>query len=406
MRFHTIASLIALAAAAPVCAQINAGESKPSATQPFVVTEVTKLRMPWKIAFLPDGRLLITEKPGALWIVKQTGEKTEVTGAPAVLFKGQAGMLGVYVSPHYAKDRFIYLTYSEPGEGGASLAVARARITEAGGTAKLDGLQVIWRELPKGDGGQYGGVIAFAPDGKSMFLTVGDRQRFTPAQDPNSELGKVLHLTLDGKPAADNPWAGKVGSPTVPLFAPPADTEAEKTVAKQTVTLPRPNLAPAETWAIGIRTPYGLAFDKAGKLWEVEHGPKGGDELNLIEKGKNYGWPLVSYGNNYNGVPIPKPETRPDLVKPLVYWVPVIAPGGLTFYYGKAFPAWKGSAFIGGMLVKSLVRVTFDGKGGANEAERWDMGKRIRDVAVGPDGALWVVEDNMNGSVLKLTPKP
>ncbi|PZU10264.1 PQQ-dependent sugar dehydrogenase [Sphingomonas sp.] len=406
MRTLPPVALVTLMIAAPACAQVNAGENKPAATQPFAVTEIATLRVPWKIAFLPDGRLLVTEKVGGLQIVTQKGEKTEVTGVPPVLFKGQAGMLGVFVSPHYASDHFIYLTYSEPGEGGGSLAVARTRIVEAGGTAKLEGLDVIWRELPKGEGGQYGGVIAFAPDGKSMFLTVGDRQRFTTAQDPNSALGKILHLTLDGKPAPDNPWAGKIGSPTVPLFPPPADTEAEKTAPKQTVTLPRPNLAPSETWASGIRTPYGLAFDKAGRLWEVEHGPRGGDELNLIEKGRNYGWPLVSYGNNYNGVPIPKPDTRPDLTQPVIYWVPVIAPGGLSFYEGKAFPQWRGSAFVGGMASKTLVRISFDGKGGAKEAERWDMGKRIRDVAVGPDGALWLVEDDMKGSLLKLTPKP
>lgn len=402
-----IAPLFALSviAVAPACAQVNSGEAKPSAAQPFTVTEVAKLRMPWKIAFLPDGRLLVTEKPGGLVILTQDGKKTDVTGAPAVLFKGQAGMLGVFVSPHYAQDRFIYLTYSEPGEGGASLAVARTRIAEAGGAAKLDGLEVIWRELPKGEGGQYGGVIAFAPDGKSMFLTVGERQRFSPAQDPNSALGKILHLTLDGKPTPDNPGAGKTGSPTVPLFAPPANTEEEKTVAKRTVTLPRPNLAPAETWSTGFRTPYGLAFDKAGKLWEIEHGPRGGDELNLIEKGRNYGWPLVSYGMNYDGTPIPKPDTRPDLTKPATYWVPVIAPGGLSFYYGKAFPQWTGSAFTGGLVVKGLVRIDFDGQGGAKEAERWNLGKRIRDVAVGPDGALWLAEDAYPGSILKLTPK-
>ncbi|QJU57656.1 PQQ-dependent sugar dehydrogenase [Sphingomonas sp. AP4-R1] len=405
MRFHTSAGLIALAIAAPACAQVNSGATKPSATPPFVVTEVTKLRMPWKIAFLPDGRMLITEKPGGLWIVKQTGEKTEVTGTPPVFFKGQAGMLGVFVSPHYAQDHFIYLTYSEPGDGGASLAVARAHIAESAGTAKIEGLQVIWRELPKGDGGQYGGVIAFAPDGRSMFLTVGERMRFTPAQDPDSPLGKILHLTLDGKPAPGNPGEGKTGAASVAFMAPPGDTEEAKTAPTKMVPVKGPNLAPAEIWASGIRTPYGLAFDKAGKLWEVEHGPRGGDELNLIEKGKNYGWPLVSYGMNYNGVPIPSPDTRPDLAKPVVYWVPVIGPGGLSFYDGKAFPEWAGSAFIGGMPTKSLVRVTFDGQGGAKEAERWDMGKRIRDVAVAPDGALWLLEDAYPGSVLKLTPK-
>ena len=405
MRSHILVSLIALATAAPACAQSNGNEA-PSATRPFAVTDVATLRSPWKIAFLPDGRMLVTEKPGGVWIVSQKGQKTEISGAPSVLYKGQGGMLGVFVSPHYPRDKAVYLTYSEPGESGASLAVARARLVESGGAAKLEGLQVIWRELPKGEGGQYGAVIAFAPDGNSMFLTVGDRQRFSPAQDPNSPLGKILHLTLDGKPAPGNPGAGKVGADTVAFLAPPKDTEAAKTAPKTMARLSAPNLAPAETWATGFRTPYGLAFDKAGRLWEIEHGPKGGDELNLIQPGKNYGWPLVSFGENYNGVPIPKPDSRPDLTKPLIYWVPVIAPGGLSFYEGKAFPNWAGSAFTGGLASKALVRIAFDDKGGAREAERWDMGKRIRDVAVGPDGSLWLIEDAESGALLKLTPKP
>jgi aldose sugar dehydrogenase len=171
-------------------------------------------------------------------------------------------------------------------------------------------------------------------------------------------------------------------------------------------TFPAENLTPAETWASGFRTPYGLAFSPTGELWEVEHGPRGGDELNLIEKGKNYGWPLVSYGNNYNGVPIPKPETRADLAKPALYWDPVIAPGNLMFYTGtKTFPQWNGSGFIGGMATQVLLRLTFDGHGGAKTAERWDVGKRIRDVEQGPDGSLWMLEDANPGALIHVTPK-
>ncbi|MDO6413626.1 PQQ-dependent sugar dehydrogenase [Sphingomonas sp. BIUV-7] len=404
MRIQFLAPMIAFAVAAPACAQINAGgiaATKP----PFEVTEVAQINMPWRIAFLPDARMLITEKPGGLWIVTQKGAKTRVDGTPPVLFKGQAGMLGVFVSPHYAQDRFIYLTYSEPGDGGASLAVARTRIVESAGTAKLEGLKVIWRELPKGSGGQYGGIIAFAPDGKTMFLTVGDRQRFWPAQDPNSELGKILHLTLDGKPAPGNPGAGKTGPQTIPLYESINDRPTPEAAVKTMVKLGKPNIAPSEIWASGIRTPYGLTFDKKGRLWELEHGPRGGDELNLIEQGKNYGWPLVSYGMNYGGTPIPHPDTRPDLTKPLVYWVPVIAPGGFAFYDGAMFPEWSGSALIAGLAGKSISRVTFDDKGGATPAERWDLGKRIRDVAVAPDGALWAIEDAYPGAVMRITPK-
>src|SRR4051812_30758679 len=365
--------LLALASTS-VGAQINLGEKKPEASLPFKMTEVATFNLPWRIAFLPDARMLITEKVGPLWLVTPQGAKTPVTNVPAVLAQGQGGMLGVFVSPHYATDHSVYLTYSEPGEGGSSLAMARARLALSDGTASLEGLEVLWREMPKGRGGQFGAQIAFAPDGKYLYLTVGERQRFTPAQDPNSELGKILRLTLDGKPAPGNPMAGKTGAASVPLIAPPADSEAAKTapvVSTYTYPASAPNLAPAETWASGVRTPYGLAFAPDGRLWEVEHGPAGGDELNLIEAGKNYGWPVVSYGANYNGVPIPKPDTRADLAKPVIYWTPVIAPGNLTFYKGSMFPQWNGSALIGGMMTQTLSRIVFDGQGGAKPAERW-----------------------------------
>jgi glucose/arabinose dehydrogenase len=300
----------------------------------------------------------------------------------------------------------VYLTYAEPGDGGSSLALARASLAIGEGTASLDGLEVLWHDMPKGKGGQFGAQIAFSPDGQYLFLTVGDRQRMTPAQDPNTELGKILRLTLDGKPAPGNPMAGKTGAASVSLIDPPRDTELAKAApVVSTYTFPKPNLAPSETWSSGHRTPYGLAFAPDGRLWEVEHGPRGGDELNLIEPGKNYGWPLVSYATNYNGTPIPNPDTRPDLTKPVVYWTPVIAPGSLTFYTGAMFPQWKGSALIGGMGSRSLNRITFDGKGGATPAERWGVGHRIRDVEVAPDGAVWMLEDANPGGLFRVTPK-
>ncbi|MEO8074917.1 MAG: PQQ-dependent sugar dehydrogenase [Acidobacteriota bacterium] len=387
-------------------AQINAGEQKAEATLPFTMTQVATLKLPWRIAFLPDGRMLITEKVGPVWLVTEQGATTPVANVPAVQWQGQGGMLGVYVSPQYATDHNVYLTYSEPGEGGSSLALARARLSIGEGTASLDGLQVIWRQMPKGKGGQFGAAIAFSPDGRFLFLTVGDRQRMTPAQDPDQALGKILRLTLDGKPAPGNPMAGKTGASSAPLIDPPSDTEKAKAApVLSTYTFPTPNLAPAETWSTGHRTPYGLAFGPDGRLWELEHGPRGGDELNLIEPGKNYGWPLVSYAVNYNGVPIPSPDTRPDLTKPVIYWTPVIAPGNLTFYKGALFPQWQGSALIAGMATKTINRVTFDGKGGATPAERWDVGHRIRDVAVAPDGAVWMLEDANPGGVFRVTPK-
>ena len=295
-------------------AQINAGEQAPEPSLPFTMTQVATFNLPWRLAFLPDGRLIVTEKVGPVWLVTQQGEKMPIENVPAVLSQGQGGMLGVFVSPHYATDHSIYLTYSEPGDGGSSLALARARLAIGNNTASLEGLQVLWRDMPKGRGGQFGAQIAFSPDNRYLFLTVGDRQRMTPAQDPNQPLGKILRLTLDGKPAPGNPMAGKTGASSVSLINPPRDTELAKTApVVSTYTFDGPNLAPAETWTTGHRTPYGLAFAPDGRLWEVEHGPRGGDELNLIEPGKNYGWPLVSYATNYNRVPIPSPETRPDL---------------------------------------------------------------------------------------------
>jgi glucose/arabinose dehydrogenase len=399
------AALLLIVASVAVWAQVNAGEQKPEASMPFKMTTVTTFTLPWRMAFLPDGRMLITEKVGPLWLVTPDGQKTMVTGTPPVYWQGQSGMFGVYVSPNYANDQNIYLTYSEPGDYGGGLALARARLT-ATGRVGLANLQVLWHQMPKGKGGQEGGAVAFAPDGQSLFLTVGDRQRFTPAQDPNQPVGKILHLTLDGKPAPDNPNFGKTGAASISLIDPPSNTETAKTAkVVSTYTFPGPNMTPAETWTMGHRTPYGLAFSPTGELWELEHGPRGGDELNLIEKGKNYGWPLVEYADNYDGTPIPRPDTRPDFAKPAIYWVPVIAPGNLMFYRGtQTFPQWNGNGFIGGMGTQSLTRVIFDGKGGAKTAERWSVGKRIRDVAQGPDGSLWLLEDAAPGALIHVTP--
>jgi glucose/arabinose dehydrogenase len=396
-------------------AQVNVGEQKPEPSLPFTMTTVATFDLPWRIAFLPDGRMLITEKVGPLWLVSQDGKKIQVGGTPAVYWEGQNGMLGVFLSPTYATDQNIYLTYCEPGDYGCGLVLARARLNLSGGQAgppgaspvRLQNLEVLWRQMPKGKGGQEGAQVAFSADGKYLFLTLGDRQRFTPAQDPDQPEGKILRLTLDGKPAPGNPNFGKTGASSIPLIDPPRDTEAAKTAkVVSTYTFTAPNMTPAETWASGVRTPYGMAFSPSGELWEVEHGPRGGDELNLIEKGKNYGWPLVSFGQNYDGVAIPKPDMRPELAMPVLYWVPVIAPGNLMFYHGtQTFPQWDGNGFISGLGSTSLNRVIFDGHGGAKSAERWNVGKRIRDVEEGPDGSLWMLEDASEGALIHVTPK-
>ncbi|MEO7276847.1 MAG: PQQ-dependent sugar dehydrogenase [Sphingomicrobium sp.] len=370
---------------------------------PFVKTAVATFDSPWALAFLPGGRsALVTEKPGHVWLIDTaTGRKQEVGGVPAVQKnEGQGGLLDVALSPGFETDRLVYLTYSEPAAGsGSGLALARARLD---GTNLAD-LKVLWRDSGGGRGGQFGGVIAFAPDGGSLFLSTGERQRFTPAQDPNEPLGKVLHLTLDGAPAAGNPWAGKTGTAAVSVTAPPEDTREAATARGHEVRWPALNRTPAETWSLGHRNPYGLAFDGQGRLWETEMGPMGGDELNLIERGRNYGWPLVSEGSNYDGVAIPAPSTRPDLEAAKLFWNPVISPTTVMFYKGGLFPQWKGDAFIGSLSAQALVRVTFAG-GAPQKADQWDMGARIRWVGQGPDGAMYLLEDGSGGRLLRLAP--
>ncbi|MFD1951964.1 PQQ-dependent sugar dehydrogenase [Sphingomonas arantia] len=381
---------------------VNYGALKAATAKPFKTDVVATFDTPWALAFLPDRRMLVTEKPGRLWLVTGAGVKTPVRGLPAVHAEGQGGLLFVATSPDFAKTRHVYLTYSEPGDGGDGLALARATLNTDAAQPALENLQVIWRQLPRGAGGQFGGYIAFAPDGGSLFLTSGERQRFTPAQDPDQALGKILHLTLDGKPAPDNPGAGTVGRTTIGVIDPPENTGAAATAAIRKATMPAPNLTPAETWTTGHRNSYGLAFDPQGRLWETEMGPQGGDELNLIERGKNYGWPVVSYGKNYDDTPIPSPAGQAKFQEPVLYWNPVIAPAGFAFYRGNMFPQWKTSAFVGGLASSALVRIEFDGPV-PREAERWDMGTRIRAVMSGPDGALWVLEDGTDGRLLRLT---
>jgi aldose sugar dehydrogenase len=381
-------------------------------TVPFTMQPVAPFQLPWRIAFLPDGRMLVTEKIGALWLVTQDGQKTPVANLPrsgyTVRTQGYLdnnGMLGVYTSPNYATDNSIYLTYSEPGPYGTGIALARARLLIADSKASLEGLQVIWRDGGRGDGGQAGGAVAFSPDGQFLFLALGDRNRITPPQDPDQPIGKILRLTLDGKPAPGNPQAGTTGAKTISIIGWQSDSYALNTAATYRYTFPGDNLTPSETWSIGHRNPLGLVFTPDGRLWELEHGPAGGDELNVIEPGKNYGWPLVSYGSHYNRAAIPHPDSRPDLAKPVMYWSPVIAPGNIAVYSGAVFPQWNGSGLIAGLGSRSLSRITFDGKGGAAPADRWSLGVEIRDVAVGKDGSVWLLVNDMQGGLFRLTPK-
>ncbi|MEA3003531.1 MAG: aldose sugar dehydrogenase [Sphingomonadales bacterium] len=381
-----------------------AAPSTPVDRAPFAVQELARFDGPWAMAFLPGGAALVTETAGRLKLWQQGRPTLDVAGVPAVAEVGQGGLLDVVLSPRFAEDGFVYLTYSEPGPGGSGLALARGRLVPGANDARLDGVQVIWRDQARGRGGQFGAILLFAPDGNSLYLSSGERQRFTPAQDPNQPLGKILRLTPDGKPAPGNPGAGKTGTPSVVVTDPPRDTEAAKTASGRRVALAGPNLAPAETWSSGHRNPYGLAFTPDGRLWETEMGPRGGDELNLILPGRNYGWPIVSNGDNYDGVPIPDHPTRPEFAAPKLWWNPSISPTSLLVYSGPLFPQWQGSGFIGALSGQALIRVTFHGDT-ASKAQQWDMGTRIRFVTQGPDGAIYLLEDGSPGRLLRLAPK-
>nr|WP_295670108.1 PQQ-dependent sugar dehydrogenase [Sphingomonas sp.] len=342
----------------------------PRTPSPFAVATIGQFNEPFALAFLPDGRLLVTEKAGALKLRATDGQVTGVRGVPPVAAGGQGGLLDIAPAPDFAESHRIYLSYSEPRASGSSLALMRAVLTDSGSGATLTKPQILWRAGSDGVGGQFGATIAFAPDGQSLFLTSGERQRFMPAQDPDQALGKIVHLSLNGRPAPDNPMAGAGG-------------------------------VKAQTWSTGHRNPYGLVFTPDGRLWEEEMGPYGGDELNLIEPGRNYGWPLVSNGDNYSGQPIPDHPSRPEFAAPKLWWNPSISPGGMIYYSGAMFPEYRGSLLIAALSGESLIRITLDGAT-ATAAEQWAMESRIRDVAQAPDGAIWLLEDGGRGAGGKL----
>jgi len=400
------AALLLIALAACGNSTATTAQATRKGDPPFAVSPVATFDNPWAMAFLPGTTTaLVTEKRGRVCLIDvRTGSKHIVAGPPQVVYGGQGGLLDVVLSPTFATDKKVYLTYSERSKnGGSQIALARATLVDAATAPRLNGLQVLWHDPAGGQGGQFGGIIAFAPDGRSLFLSSGERQRFTPAQDMSQPLGKILHLTLDGKPAPGNPWAGQTGASTVLVTNPPEDTQDAKTAPGRRVAWPGTNLTPSEIWSLGHRNPYGLAFAPDGRLWETEMGPRGGDELNLILPGKNYGWPVVSEGKNYDGVPIAPHSARPKAEPPKLFWVPSISPTSLLFYTGNLFPQWKGSALIGALSGEVLVRVTIDGDH-ATKAEQWDMGHRIRFVGQGPEGAVYLLEDGPGARLLRLTP--
>jgi glucose/arabinose dehydrogenase len=369
------------------CGSASTPAPQPASGKPFVEKVMATFDSPWAMTFLPDGDLLVTEKGGKLklWSAK-TGAIQDVPGTLPVSSAGQGGLMDVVLSPTFAKDSLVYFSFSETRAGGKAVALARGQLVTSGGalcdnggvdcstpgTPELTNVEVIFRanQVVSGDG-HFSGRIAFSPDGRYLFFTNGERQKFDPAQDPKSTLGKVLRLTPDGKPAPDNPLAAKGFDPAV--------------------------------WSYGHRNLLGIAFDAQGNLWEQEMGPRGGDELNLILPGRNYGWPRASNGSHYDGRDIPDHKSGDGFEPPKVWWNPVISPGGLMIYSGSLFPQWKGDAFIGGLSSESLVRVDLNGTEAA-KGDQWPMGGRVREVEQGPDGAIWLLTDE--GRLVKLAPKP
>ncbi|MGE0226009.1 MAG: PQQ-dependent sugar dehydrogenase [Acetobacteraceae bacterium] len=338
-----------------------------------IETVARNLEHPWGLAFLPDGRMLVTERPGRLRVVSQQGQiSAPVSGVPAVFARGQGGLLDVALGPDFQTSRMIYLSYAEQGpDGDAGTAVARGRLNDAG--TALDDVQVIFRQVPKVSGGNhFGSRLVFSRDGK-LFITMGERFKFEPAQDLGGDLGKIARINPDGSVPNDNPFVGRQGV--------------------------RP-----EIWSYGHRNIESAHLHpQTGALWIAEMGPRGGDELTQPEAGRNYGWPLVSAGTHYNGTPIPDPSTRPDLAQSTHYWVPSISPSGMAIYTGDLFPAWRGSLLIGGLTASGIVRVTLNNGAYAGE-ERIRLNARVRDVRQGPDGAVYVLIDDDDAPLLRLTP--
>ena len=383
---------------------------RPEANLPFTMTTTSTFELPWRIAFLPDGRMLVTEKVGPVWLVSAEGEKISPVGnTPAVYWQGQNGMHGVFISPRYATDQNIYLTYAEPGDYGGGLALARAKLNVTATTARLSNFEVLWRQMPRGKGGQEGAQVAFSPDGQYLFLTVGERQRFTPAQDPDQPAGKILRLTLDGKPAPGNPDFGKTGAATIPLIDPPPDSEAAKTAKPvSTYTFPNGNQTPAETWASGVRTPYGLAFSPTGELWEVEHGPRGrrraepdreGEELRVAAR-------LVRSELQRRADSPPRHAARSGEAGPLLGTSHRAGQSDVLHEQADASRSGTAAASSAGWpRCRSTASSSTE-----RAAPRWPSdgtsGKRIRDVEQAPDGSLWMLEDANPGALIHVTPLP
>ncbi|QFU17238.1 PQQ-dependent sugar dehydrogenase [Microvirga thermotolerans] len=374
-RLRPLLALALALAAAPASAQ-DTQRLRTDKAEVIVETVARRLDHPWSLAFLPDGRMLVTERPGRLRIVSQDGELSEpVRGLPPVAARGQGGLLDVALDPDFARNRLLYLSFAEDrGEGRAGTSVLRARLNEAG--TELADSRIVFRQEPAHTGGNhFGSRLVFDRNG-NLFVTVGDRFDLRDqAQNPGNHLGKIIHIRPDGGPAPDNPFLGRDGT--------------------------RP-----EIWSIGHRNVQGAALNPAtGELWTAEHGARGGDEINIPRKGRNYGWPVITYGVDYSGAKIGEGTKKAGMEQPVYYWDPSIAPSGMAFYTGDKFPAWRGSVLVGALAGKLVSRLETNGDRIAGEERMLrQLGERIRDVRQGPDGYVYLLTDSSQGRILRVRP--
>ena len=363
----------------PSPATATGGESvELQKTSPFAAASFGRFAEPWALAIEPGtGNVFITEKAGTMkFFQPRTGRTGTVSGLPRVDYGGQGGLGDFVFAPDYASSKTVYLSWVEAGDGDTRGAVVgRGNLAcQDQDRCAISDLRIIWRQAPKVTGrGHYSHRIAFSPDGRYLFVSSGERQKKDPAQDLSNNLGTIVRLNLDGTPAAGNPFSDR-GTPT------------------------------DQVWSYGHRNTLGIAFDPDGQLFNLEHGPAGGDEINRIEPGENYGWPVRSNGDNYDGSKIPNHSPDDGFTKPVIYWTPVIAPGDMIFYTGAMFADWRGQALVANLRTTSISRVSFAAdKNSAKEEARYEFPERLRDIAQGPDGSLWVIEDGEKGRLLKLT---